>query len=121
MYECTSTFHQLVATPRASLSRCTYNMAGISGSPAHLADLIKRYIPTFEVTYQPDFRQEIADSWPSSLDDTLAQKEWGWQNVHTLEDMVHDMLRECAVRYYPEKLPELKGVLDNESPARMVG
>lgn len=73
--------------------RSSYNLAGISFTPKELAAKIKEQIPEFEIDYAPDFRQAIADSWPSSIDDAEAQKDWNWQAKYDLEDMVSIMLK----------------------------
>ena len=58
-----------------------------------LTEKIKHHIPSFEITYKPDFRQEIADSWPKSIDDSIARKDWGWQEEYGVEKMVDVMLK----------------------------
>ena len=73
--------------------RSSYNLAGISFTPKELAEEIKTYIPNFRVSYNPDFRQEIANSWPQSIDDSCAQKDWGWKLNYTLEKMSFDMIK----------------------------
>jgi nucleoside-diphosphate-sugar epimerase len=72
--------------------RMGYNVTGMSPSAGELAAEIKKWIPDFEVEYKPDFRQEIADSWPMSLDDSLAREEWGWNATYDLSSMTTDML-----------------------------
>jgi nucleoside-diphosphate-sugar epimerase len=65
----------------------------MSFSPAEIAKAIQKHIPDFSITYNPDFRQAIADSWPKSLDDTAARKDWGWQHAFDLEKMTADILK----------------------------
>ena len=72
--------------------RSAYNLAGVSFSPLEIADSIKKRVPDFEITYFPDFRQAIADSWPNSIDDSAANKDWGWQHRFGLDDIVDIML-----------------------------
>lgn len=72
--------------------RSSYNLAGISFTPAAIAAEIKKHIPNFEITYKPDFRQNIADSWPASIDDSCARKDWGWQHHYSLQTMTDIML-----------------------------
>jgi nucleoside-diphosphate-sugar epimerase len=69
-----------------------FNLAAISFSPAELAAEIKQHIPEFEIEYRPDYRQEIADSWPHTIDDSAARAEWGWEPKYDLAAMVEDML-----------------------------
>ncbi len=74
--------------------RSSYNLSGISFDPKELSDEIKKHIPDFEIIYKPDFRQAIADSWPQSIDDSVARKDWGWKNDVDLEKMTKIMLKE---------------------------
>lgn len=80
----------------ADLSRlkhhCDFNVGAMSFSAGELAASIKKYYPDFVCTYEPDFRQQIADSWPKSLDDSAAREEWGWQPAYDLDAMTRDML-----------------------------
>jgi nucleoside-diphosphate-sugar epimerase len=69
-----------------------YNVAGVSFNPGELAQAIRRHVPQFEIGYQPDQRQAIADTWPHSLDDTCAQADWDWHAEVGLEQMAQDML-----------------------------
>lgn len=73
--------------------RSSYNLAGISFSPKQIAEEIKKHIPDFTISYKPDFRQPIADSWPQSIDDSYAQKDWGWKLGYDLPKMVEIMLK----------------------------
>ena len=79
--------------------RSSYNLAGISFTPKQLAAEIKKHIPDFEMTYNPDFRQAIADSWPSSINDNYAQKDWGWELKYNLEKMTSNMMKNLIEKY----------------------
>jgi nucleoside-diphosphate-sugar epimerase len=83
----------LMDAPSAQvLQRGAYNLAGLSFTPAQIAQAIARQLPGFGIDYAPDFRQAIADSWPQSIDDSEAGKDWGWKAQYDLDAMVHDML-----------------------------
>lgn len=73
--------------------RSSYNIAGMSFTPKQIAEEIKKHIPEFTITYKPDFRQAIADSWPASIDDSYANKDWGWKADYDLSKMTDDMLK----------------------------
>ncbi len=75
-----------------------YNLAALTFSAGELAAEIKKRLPHFEVDYKPDFRQQIADSWPRTIDDTAAREEWGWQPQYHLGAMVDDMLEKLSAR-----------------------
>jgi nucleoside-diphosphate-sugar epimerase len=84
---------ELMEAPAPSLHvRHSYNLAGVSFTPAQMAQAIARHLPDFAIDFAPDFRQAIADSWPASLDDTCAQRDWGWRPAYDLDAMVADML-----------------------------
>ena len=72
--------------------RSSYNLSGISFTPKDIATEIKKHIPDFTITYKPDFRQKIADSWPASIDDTFAREHWNWKNKFDLKSMTVEML-----------------------------
>lgn len=72
--------------------RSSYNISAMSFSPAEIAAEIKEHIPEFEITYKPDFRQQIAESWPASIDDSAARKDWGWQPKFNLKNMTKEIL-----------------------------
>jgi nucleoside-diphosphate-sugar epimerase len=72
--------------------RSSYNLAGMSFNPEEIAASIKKHIPDFEIEYDPDFRQEIADSWPQSIDDSDARNDWGWKHSISLEEMTEIMI-----------------------------
>lgn len=84
---------KLMEAPASDLSiRTSYNLGGISFTPAEMAESIRSYLPDFEISYKPDFRQEIADSWPESIDDSQARKDWGWEPQFDLEKTTEKML-----------------------------
>lgn len=79
--------------PKESIKiRSSYNLAGISFTPEEIATEIKKHIPKFSITYTPDFRQKIADSWPASIDDSSARTDWNWKHQFDLSSMTTDML-----------------------------
>jgi len=87
----------VMEAPAEKLSlRSSYNVAGISFTPRILAEEIKKHIPEFEITYKPDFRQAIADSWPASINDDVAKKDWGLHYEYDLPKMTEVMLREIG-------------------------
>ncbi|MGB9714331.1 MAG: L-threonine 3-dehydrogenase [Candidatus Bathyarchaeales archaeon] len=79
--------------------RTSYNVAGMSFSAGELAAEIKKHIPEFVCDYKPDFRQNIADSWPMSIDDSLARRDWGWKPVYDLATMTRDMIEKLTKRF----------------------
>ena len=86
------------------LHHADFNVAAMSFSAGELAAEIKKHIPNFTVTYEPDFRQAIADSWPRSLDDSAAREEWDWQPAYDLAAMTVDMLDTLGKRHAEGKL-----------------
>ena len=85
---------ELMEAPSESIKiRSSYNLGGISFAPEEIAAEIKKHIPEFEITYAPDFRQKIAESWPGSINDTAAQQDWGWELHFDLKKMTEDMLK----------------------------
>ena len=83
---------QLMESPAASISvHTSYNIGAMSFSPKEIAAAIQLHFPDFEITYHPDYRQKIADSWPQSIDDTVARNDWGWKPEYDLQKMTADM------------------------------
>jgi nucleoside-diphosphate-sugar epimerase len=72
--------------------RTSYNISGMSFSPKEIGEEIKKHIPGFKMVYEPDYRQPIAESWPQSIDDSVASKDWGWKPEFDLSAMVNDMI-----------------------------
>ena len=90
---------QLMEAPAEQIRvRSSYNLGGISFTPKELAEEIRKYIPELEVTYKPDFRQQIAESWPRRISDEAAQKDWDWQQQYDLEKMTRVMVEKIRAK-----------------------
>lgn len=90
----------LMAASSEKLSiRSSYNLSAINFTPKEIFESIKREFPEFSITYKPDFRQAIADSWPSSIDDSVARKDWHWKHDFNLEKMTTEMLTQLKKKY----------------------
>ncbi|MBB78816.1 MAG: NAD-dependent epimerase [Crocinitomicaceae bacterium] len=84
---------ELMNAPKENIKiRSSYNLSGISFTPKDIFEEIQKYIPDFRITFMPDFRQKIADTWPSSIDDISARSDWGWKERYNLEMLVKKML-----------------------------
>jgi nucleoside-diphosphate-sugar epimerase len=92
-----ATIELMEAPKERIIERSSYNLAALSFSPEELALAIKKQLPNFEIEYNPDFRQKIAESWPNSIDDSAAKRDWGWQHQFDMESMVEIMLENVAV------------------------
>ena len=91
--------------------RTDFNLAAMSFSAGELAAEIRKHLPDFVCTFEPDHRQAIADSWPRSIDDSAARAEWGWQPKWDLARMTKDMLRRLTLRHREGRLyPQAEGV-----------
>jgi nucleoside-diphosphate-sugar epimerase len=91
---------ELMEAPASSVkTRIGYNLAAMSFTPAQVADSIKRHLPDFSISYKPDFRQAIADSWTSSIDDSTAREEWAWSHQYDLDLMTDDMIKNLKLKY----------------------
>ena len=85
---------ELMRSPVEKLkTHMAYNLSAMSFSPKEVTEEIKKQIPNFEISYAPDHRQAIADSWPGSIDDSVARAEWGWKHEFDLSKMTEDMLK----------------------------
>ncbi len=90
---------KLMEAPKENLSvHSSYNLGGMSFTPKELAAAIKNEIPDFEIDYQPDFRQAIADSWPASIDDSVAKKDWGLSYEFDLPAMTKEMIKNLKIK-----------------------
>ena len=87
-----ATVNIMLAPPQKIKIRNAYNLAALSFNPQELAASIQKHIPDFTINYKPDFRQAIADSWPASIDDAVARKDWGWQQTIDLDKMTKIMI-----------------------------
>jgi len=87
-----ATLEIMEATAERMKIRSSYNIAAVSFSPEEIANSVKRFYPEFEMDYKPDFRQDIAKSWPKSIDDTPARIDWEWQHEYDLDKMTEDMI-----------------------------
>ncbi|MDB4174855.1 NAD-dependent epimerase/dehydratase family protein [Flavobacteriaceae bacterium] len=87
-----ATVNIMLAPPQKIKIRNAYNLAALSFNPQELAASIQKYIPDFTINYKPDFRQAIADSWPASIDDAVARKDWEWQHTIDLDKMTKIMI-----------------------------
>lgn len=79
--------------------RNSYNLAGMSFDPEEITESIQKFIPEFQISYEPDFRQAIADSWPQSIDDSEARADWGWESKIKLDEMTEIMLENLKESY----------------------
>jgi nucleoside-diphosphate-sugar epimerase len=89
-----ATIRLMDADPAKLSLRSSYNVGGMSFTPRDVANAIRKRMPDFEISYEPDFRQAIADSWPSSIDDSVARQDWGLSDSFNLDSMTELMLRE---------------------------
>jgi nucleoside-diphosphate-sugar epimerase len=84
---------QIMQAPEEQIKiRSSYNLGAMSFTPKEIALEIKKHFPDFEMSYEPDFRQKIADSWPASIDDSSARQDWNWKNDFNLENMTVEMI-----------------------------
>jgi nucleoside-diphosphate-sugar epimerase len=98
MPDCLKCMIDLLETDPSKLKRRVYNITGMSFSAGEIAAEIKKHIPEFKIEYKPDFRQGIADSWPKSIDDSLAREEWNWNPSFNLVSMTKSMIEKLSKR-----------------------
>jgi nucleoside-diphosphate-sugar epimerase len=105
MPDCIKATMDLMEADPANVKRHdSYNVSGVSFSAGELAAEIRKYIPDFKCDYKPDFRQKIADSWPMSIDDSTARKDWGWKPTYNLAAITKDMFGKLSKRFAEGKL-----------------
>ena len=91
---------ELMQTPKENIkTRTSYNLGSMSLNPSEIYEAIKKQHPSFEIQYQPDFRQVIADNWPKSIDDKEARNDWGWEPKFNLKSMTSVMLKKLEEKY----------------------
>jgi nucleoside-diphosphate-sugar epimerase len=96
MPDCLKCTIDLIEADASKLKHRSFNITAMSFAPEEIAAEIKKHIPEFEMSYEPDFRQQIAESWPASLDDSVAREEWGWKPDYDLAAMTKDMLEKLS-------------------------
>lgn len=95
----------LMQTPSDDIKiRSSYNLAAISFTPKEIAEAIKKHIPDFEISYKSDFRQQIADSWPKSIDDTSARTDWNWSHKYDMDKMTTEMITQLRNKYQDSEI-----------------
>ena len=94
-----STMDLMQADPSRVKRHDSYNVAGMSFSAGELAAEVRKHVPGFKCEYKPDFRQKIADSWPMSIDDSVARRDWGWKPTYDLAAMTRDMTEKLSKRF----------------------
>lgn len=104
MPDCLKATIDLIEADNECLSQRVYNVTGMSFTPKELGETIQELMPGFEMDYEPDFRQAIADTWPRSIDDSLARRDWNWSPDFDIEAMSVDMLKNLASQY-PKTYP----------------
>lgn len=98
MPDCLKAISTLLQAPNSCLTRRTYNITSMSFTPRDLAKEIKKKVRHFEILYEPDFRQKIAESWPRTIDDSAARDDWGWKADYDIERMSDHMLTRLGAR-----------------------
>ena len=105
MPDCIKSAIQLMEADFSKLKHHTnFNVTAMSFSAKELEEEIKKHIPDFSCEYKPDFRQEIAESWPRTIDDSCAREEWGWKPDYDLKRMVKDMIEKLTKKYEEGRL-----------------
>ncbi|XP_067648391.1 L-threonine 3-dehydrogenase, mitochondrial [Eurosta solidaginis] len=97
--DCLRALLEFMRTPSERLKRRVYNVTAMSFTPEELVGKLSRYVPNLHVTYKPDGRQAIADSWPQIFDDSEARRDWGWQHKYDLDNLVEFMVKDVQENY----------------------
>eukprot|EP01121_Diplochlamys_sp_Union-15-3_P022656 TRINITY_DN9721_c0_g1_i1.p1 TRINITY_DN9721_c0_g1~~TRINITY_DN9721_c0_g1_i1.p1 ORF type:complete len:363 (+),score=31.84 TRINITY_DN9721_c0_g1_i1:49-1137(+) len=96
MDDCISATVRLMTVDESKLKQRVYNVTAVSWTPSELATAIQKHIPDFKIIYEPDFRDNIAKTWPKSLNDQAARTDWGWKEEYGLDEIVSDMLKNLS-------------------------
>ncbi len=94
-----ATVNLMDAKPEQVKIRSSYNLAAISFTPSQLAKSIQQHLPNFTISYTPDFRQQIAESWPKSINDAQARSDWGWKHSFDMQSITKEMLSQLQKKY----------------------
>jgi len=98
MNDAINAIHKIMETEKEKIKiRTSYNISGCSFSPKEIFNEIKKYYPNFTINYKPDFRQTLAESWPDSIDDSVAYQDWGWKAKYKLHTIVKNMLENITI------------------------
>ncbi|KAK0163086.1 hypothetical protein PV327_006797 [Microctonus hyperodae] len=100
--DCLNALFQFLNTPNEKLKRRTYNVTAMSFTPEELFTELRKHIPDLDISYRPDTRQLIAESWPQIFDDTEARQDWGWSHKYDLEKLVTRMLNDVSESFIPK-------------------
>ena len=96
---------ELMEAEKSKLSvNSSYNIAGVSFTPDEITHSIKKLIPDFVIRYKPDFRQTIAESWPDSIDDSVAKNDWKWKAAYNLDGITKEMIRHLKMEQQKVKM-----------------
>ncbi|XP_076624733.1 L-threonine dehydrogenase [Colletes latitarsis] len=101
--DCLSALFKFLNTPNEQLQRRVYNVTAMSFTPEELFCELKKHVPELKITYKPDGRQYIADSWPQVFDDSEARRDWGWQHKYNLERLVESMIRDVKTHFLSKR------------------
>lgn len=101
--DCLRSLWEFMTVPPEQLRRRVYNVTAMSFTPEELAQELRKYVPDLQVSYKPDSRQLIADSWPQVFDDSEARSDWGWEHKYNLERLVKTMVKEVGAQVQRQK------------------
>ncbi|RLN54845.1 hypothetical protein BBJ29_007529 [Phytophthora kernoviae] len=110
MPDCLKATMGLINAPDECLTQRTYNITAASFTPEEIVASIQKVMPSFQCDYKPDFRQQIAETWPRSLDDSIARRDWNWQHDYDLDAMVEDMIVKLDAKLTKAEIPEVTTV-----------